>query len=344
MFFGKYLVRRLASGVVVILGVLLVTFLLSRVVPSDPARLYLGPRASAENIEEVRDNLGLNDSLPVQFIRYVSGTLRGDFGYSFQTRRPIAEDLKIRFPATMELVTLSMFMTLIVGIPLGVMSAARRGKFLDNFARIVSIGGVSTPVFWIALLLQLLLFLHLDWLPLGGRVSRDVLLNHPIEMITGFNLIDTVITGNWIALKDVVLHLILPVCVLAIYPICIVIRMTRAAMIDVLSETYIVAARAAGLSEREILFKLALKNGIIPTLTVIGLIFAYSITGAVLVEIIFSWPGMGSYMAKAILNNDIYILFGVTLIVTTVYIVINLLIDIIQAVLDPRVRFGKGGE
>jgi len=338
MIFGKYLVRRLASGVVVIFGVLLVTFLLSRVVPSDPARLYLGPRASAENIEEVRDNLGLNDPLPVQFIRYVSGTLQGEFGYSFQTRRPIAEDLKIRFPATMELVTLSMFMTLIVGIPLGVMSAARRGKFLDNISRIVSIGGVSAPVFWVALLLQLLLFLHLDWLPLGGRVSRDVLLNHPIEMITGFNLIDTVITGNWIALKDVVLHLILPVCVLAMYPISIVIRMTRAAMIDVLSETYIVAARAAGLSEREILFKLALKNGIIPTLTVIGLIFAYSITGAVLVEIIFSWPGMGSYMAKAILNNDIYILFGVTLIVTIVYIIINLLIDIIQAVLDPRVR------
>ncbi len=340
----EYLIRRLGLGVFVILGVLVVTFIISRVVPGDPARLYLGPRASVEKIEEVREELGLNDPLPDQFVSYVSSTLRGDFGYSFLTKQLIIDDLKIRFPATMELVILSMVITLLVGVPVGVLGAARRGKIFDKISRIITISGVSTPVFWLALLMQLLFFLFLGWLPLAGRVSREVLINHPIEMITGFYLIDAAISGNWIAWKDALLHLIMPVSVLAVYPISLVVRMTRASMIDVLSETYIVAARASGLSERKILFKLALKNGIIPTLTVIGLLFAYSIIGAVLVEIVFNWPGMGTYMTNAILNNDIFVLFGVTIVITVIYILINLIIDFIQALLDPRVRLGERGE
>jgi peptide/nickel transport system permease protein len=341
---GEYLLRRLGLGVLVILGVLMVTFIVSRVVPGDPARLYLGPRASSERLEEVRQELGLKDPLPVQFARYVISTFRGELGLSFRTKRPILEDIKIRLPATMELVIASMLLALVIGVPVGVLGAARRGKIFDQLSRVITIGGVSIPSFWLALLLQLVFFLYLGWLPLGGRISQDTLLNNPIHVITGFYLVDTTLTGNWAALKDVALHMILPVVVLSTYPISLAVRMTRASMIDVLSETYVTAARAAGLSEREILFKLALKNGIVPTLTIMGLLFAYSITGAVLVEIVFTWPGMGSYMADAILNSDIYVLFGVTIVITLIYIAVNLAVDFIQAALDPRVRLGEKGE
>lgn len=341
---GEYFLRRLGLGVLVILGVLMVTFIVSRLIPGDPARLYLGPRASPEKLEEVREKLGLNDPLHKQFVNYVTSTLRGEFGVSFRTKRPILEDIKIRLPATMELVLTSMGLSMVIGVPVGVIGAARRGKIFDQISRLVTIGGVSIPSFWLALLLQLVFFLYLGILPLGGRISQDILLYSPIEAKTGFYLIDTAITGNWTAWKDAILHMILPVVVLSTYPLSLAVRMTRASMIDVLSETYVTAARAAGLSEREILFKLALKNGIVPTLTIMGLLFAYSITGAVLVEIVFAWPGMGGYMAEAIVNSDIYVLFAVTLVVTVIYIVINLVLDVIQAALDPRVRLGEGGD
>lgn len=341
---GEYLLRRLALSILVILGVMMVTFVVSRLIPGDPARLYLGPRANPEKIEEVREQLGLNDPLPKQFFNYVTSTLRGELGQSFRTKRPILEDIKIRLPATMELVIMSMLLSMVIGVPIGVLGAAQRGKVFDQISRIVTIGGVSVPSFWLALLLQLIFFLSLDLLPLGGRLSQDILLYSPIETKTGFYLIDAAITGNWTAWKDAVVHMILPVVVLSTYPLSLAIRMTRASMIDVLSETYVTAARAAGLSEREILFKFALKNGIVPTLTIMGLLFAYSITGAVIVEIIFSWPGMGGYMAEAIVNSDIYVLFAVTLVVTLIYIIINLILDVIQSALDPRVRLGEDGD
>lgn len=336
-----YFVRRLALAFVVFFGVLLITFSVSYIVPGDPARLYLGSRATPERLEAVREELGLNDSLPEQFIRYVTRTMSGDLGVSLRTKRLILDDIKIRLPATMELVIAAMFLAIFIGVPIGVLSAAQRGRIFDQLIRIITIGGVSIPSFWLALLLQLLFFLHLDWLPLGGRISLDVMLNHPIEIITGFYMIDSAITGNWIAFRDVILHMILPVSVLATYPISLAVRMTRASMVDVLSETYITSARAAGLTEKEILFKLGLKNGIVPTLTVMGLLFAYSITGAILIEIVFTWPGMGEYMAEAILNNDIYVLFGVTLVVTFIYISINLFSDFLQTALDPRIRVSE---
>lgn len=340
----EYFLRRLGLGIFVILGVLVVTFVVSRVVPGDPARLYLGPRATAAKLEETRLKLGLNDPLPQQFVRYVVSTLRGELGISYRTKRPILEDLKIRLPATMELVIVAMLLALVVGVPVGVIGAAGRGKTFDQLTRVITIGGVSIPSFWLALLLQLVFFLSLGWLPLGGRLSQETLLSHPIGKVTGFYLIDAAWTGNWIAWRDAVVHLILPALVLSTYPISLAVRMTRASMIDVLSETYITAARAAGLTKREILFRLALKNGIVPTLTVMGLLFAYSVTGAVLVEIVFAWPGMGSYMADAVLDSDVHVLFAVTLVVTIIYILVNLAVDLIQAALDPRVRLGERGE
>jgi peptide/nickel transport system permease protein len=244
----------------------------------------------------------------------------------------------------MELVVLAMFLALVVGIPVGALAAANFGRTLDHFIRVASIAGVSLPVFWLALLLQLLFFLWLDWLPLGGRISQNIFFTNPIMPITGFYLVDAAVTGNWTAWRDAAWHAILPVFVLATFPISLAVRMTRASMLDVLSETYITAARAAGLSESTILFKLALKNAVVPTLTVMGLVFAYSITGAVLVEIIFKWPGLGSYMMDAILNDDVSVLFAVTLIVTVIYIAVNILVDLLQSVLDPRIRIGQGSD
>jgi len=344
MSWGEYLLRRLGLAVLVVLGVLFVTFAVSRMVPGDPARLYLGPRATPEALEQVRQDFGLNDPLPQQFLRYVQSTLRLELGYSFRTKRPILEDLKVRLPATMELVISATLLALVVGVPVGVLGAARRGKFFDQFSRVITIAGVSLPAFWLALLLQLVFFLRLGWLPLGGRVSQHTILSNPITPVTGLYLIDAAVTGNWAAWRDAAWHMIMPAYVLAVYPISLSVRMTRASMVDVLSETYITAARAAGLTEREILFRLALKNAIVPTLTVMGLVFAYSITGALIVEMVFVWPGMGSYMTDAILNRDIYPLFGVTVVVTIIYIAINLLVDFIQAMLDPRIRIGRGGE
>lgn len=337
----RYLLRRLVLALFVMLGALTVTFAISHVIPGDPARLYLGARASDEAIAAVRADLGLDDPLPVQFVRFVSNAVQGEFGYSYRTKRPIVEDLAERLPATMELVVLATFLAIAVGVPAGVLAAARFATGFDRVMRVVSILGVSMPAFWLALLLQLLFFLWLDLLPLGGRLSQTTSFLHPVTTLTGFHLVDAALTGNWVAWRDALAHAILPVVVLATFPVSLALRMTRASMLDVLAETHIAAARAAGLHEREILFRLALKNAIVPTLTVLGLVFAFSITGAVLIESIFKWPGLGSYMLDAILNDDIPVLFAVTLVVTVIYIVVNLLVDLLQAVLDPRIRLGE---
>lgn len=337
---GEYLLRRLGLAILVLVGVMVVTFVVSRVVPSNPAALYAGPRPRPEQVAELQVKLGLDQPLPVQFIRYAGDVLRGDFGESFKTHRPILEDLKVFLPATLELVILASLLAVIVGIPIGVYSGARRGKAFDQISRFLSISGVSIPTFWLALLLQLLLFGYLEWLPLGGRLDNSIALSHPIEPKTGFHLIDALITGNWRAWVDAARHLVLPVWVLATYPVGLTVRMTRAAMIEVQSELYITAAHASGLPERTILFRLALKNAIIPTLTVLGLSFAFSITGAFLVELVFSWPGVGKYVTDAILNVDFPVVMAVTLVVTVAYIFINLAVDMVQAILDPRIRLG----
>jgi peptide/nickel transport system permease protein len=214
----EYFLRRMGLGVLVIIGALLITFFVSQVVPGDPARLYLGPRASTERLEEVRIKLGLDKPIPVQFANYVARTLQGDLGLSFRTKRAIMDDIKIRLPATMELVVSSMLLALFIGLPVGVLGAAKRGKAFDQFSRIITVAGVSIPSFWLALLLQMVFFLYLGWLPLGGRISQAILLDYPIDRITGFYLIDAAVTGNWIAWRDAALHAVLPVFVLATYP------------------------------------------------------------------------------------------------------------------------------
>jgi peptide/nickel transport system permease protein len=332
-----YIVRRLAMSVLVLVSVSIVTFLIARVVPSDPAAAWVGPHPTREQIALATERLGLDRPLYVQYGRYMAGLLRGDLGTSIRTHQAITTDLKTYLPATMELVLVGMLMAVVLGIPLGVLSGALKGSVLDHTTRLFSIAGVSMPTFWLGLLLQLLFFRWLGLLPLTGRISTEVALYHPVQPVTGFYLIDTAITGNWVAFKDVLLHIILPSFTLATYAIGLAIRMTRSTMIEVLNEKYILAARVAGISERAVLFVLALKNAIIPTMNVLGLSFVYSLTGAILVEVIFSWPGLGSYVTQAVLGIDFPVIVSVTLVVTVFYVFINLILDLAQGMLDPRV-------
>jgi len=333
----EYIVRRLVMAVVVLLSVSIITFFIARVIPSDPAAAWVGPHPTREQIAQARERLGLDLPLYEQYLRYMQGLLRGDLGNSVTTHQPIATDLKTFLPATMELVLAGMMMAVVIGIPLGVLSGAKKGSLLDHLTRLISIAGVSMPTFWLGLIFQLLFFGRLGILPLSGRISTQTALYHPVEQITGFYLVDTAITGNWVAFKDALAHIILPSFTLATYAIGLTIRMTRSTMIEVLNEKYILAARVAGISERTVLFVLALKNAIIPTITVLGLSFVYSLTGALLVEVIFSWPGLGSYVTNAVLSIDFPVIVSVTLVVTVFYVFINLFLDLVQAMLDPRV-------
>lgn len=333
----EYLIRRLALAILVLFGVSVVTFIIARVVPSDPAALWVGPRPTPEQLAAARASLGLDRPLFVQYLLYVGRLLRGDLGVSIKTHQPIVQDLRAYLPATLELVLVGMAMAVLIGIPLGVLAGARRNSLLDHASRLIAVAAVSIPTFWLGLLLQLLFFGQLHWLPISGRVSIETTLYNPIQTITGFYLVDTLITRNGAAFRDALAHIILPAFTLATYAIGLTIRMTRSTMVEVLEEKYIVAARAAGLPERTILFRLALKNAVVPTLTVLALSFVYSLTGAILVEVIFSWPGLGSYVTAAILSVDFPVIMAVTLIVTAFYVVINLLLDLLQAALDPRV-------
>jgi len=333
----EYTLRRLFLSILVLLGMTVITFTLTRVVPSNPAALYLGTRARPEQIAEITEALGLNDPLPQQYIRYLGDLLSGDLGDSLATKRPVTTEIASRLPATAELLLTSLVIAISVGIPLGVFSAQLHGKPADIFVRAFSIIGVSLPQFWLGLLLQLLFGLLLDWFPLASRVDSTLRFTSPIQDITGLFLIDTLLTGNWVAFQDVAWHLVLPAVTLAAYPIGLIARMTRATMLEVMAQNYIRTAEAYGLSRRLIVYVYALKNAIIPTLTVIGLTFAYSLTGAFYVEIIFNWPGLGLFTARSFLNLDFPAIMGVTLFGAVGYILINLVIDLVQAYIDPRV-------
>ena len=333
----EYTVRRLFLSVVVLLGMTVVTFMLTRIVPSNPAALYLGNRARPEQIEAAIEELGLNDPLPAQYVRYLDDLLHGDLGESLATRRPVTLEITSRLAATGELLLVSLLIAIMVGIPLGVFSAQLHGKPADIFVRAFSIIGVSLPQFWLGLFLQLTFGLGLGLLPLARRIDSSLRFTSPIQDITGFFLFDSLVTGNWVAFQDVALHLILPAVTLAAYPIGLIARMTRATMLEVMQQNYIRTAEAYGLNSRLIVYRYALKNAIIPTLTVIGLTFAYSLTGAFYVEIIFNWPGLGLFTARSFLNLDFPAIMGITLFGATGYILINLLIDLLQAYIDPRV-------
>jgi peptide/nickel transport system permease protein len=263
--------------------------------------------------------------------------LQGDMGTSVSTKRPVTQELGDRLPATLELLFVGMAIAIVFGIPLGVISAYRQGRGSDIVIRIISVIGVSVPAFALGLLLQIIFFRSLEILPLSGRIDNDMRFISPVEVITGFYLIDTVVTQNWVAAKDTLLHIILPAVTLAAYPMALIARMTRSSMLEVLALDYIRTARAYGLKERFIVYVYALKNAIGPTLTVIGLTFAFAITGTFFVEIIFNWPGLGLFTVRSLLNLDYPAIMGITLFGAFMYVIVNLLVDLLQAWVDPRI-------
>ena len=334
----EFILRRLLTAIFVLIGVSIITFSISHVVPADPAALYLGTKARPEDLERVRIKLGLDRPLPVQYAIYMGDLMRGDLGISIATKRPVLQELTDRLPATLELLFVGMFIATLIGVPLGVVSARWQGTWADMFVRIISIVGVSMPAFYLGLLMQIVFFRNLDLFPLSGRVDSDLRFTNPIEPLTSFFLLDSFLTLNWVALKDVFLHLILPAFTLAAYPIGLIARMNRAAMLEVLGQDYIRTARAYGIRQWIITYRYALKNAISPTLTVIGLTVAYALTGTFFVEVIFNWPGLGLFTVRSLLALDYPAIMGMTLLGASGYVIINLIVDLLQTMIDPRIR------
>ncbi len=347
----RYILNRVISLIPTVLGVTLIIFLLLRLIPGDPAVAMLGEHAAEENVERIREQLGLNrpmfldrEALQIgdvagffnsQYIRYLGRLLQGDLGDSIHRRVSIAEELSLRFPATIELALTSMLVAILVGIPVGLTSAARRGSLVDSISMIGSLIGVSMPIFWLGLMEIMLFAVILNWLPSAGRLSHTT----EVKTITNLVLVDSIITGNEEALLDAVKHLAMPTLALATIPMAIIARMTRASMLEVLQEDYIRTAYAKGLQERVVLFRHALKNAFLPVITTIGIQTSSLLAGAVLTETIFAWPGIGKWVYDAILGRDYPIVQGGTLLITLVIVLVNLLVDLSYAFLDPRIHY-----
>jgi len=333
-----FIVRRLLLGLVVVLGLTVVTFFIARVVPSDPAARWVGPRATVEQIERARVKLGLDKPIYIQYLRYMGDLLRGDWGVSIVTHQPVLRDIATYLPASLELTFYGMLLAIIVGIPLGVLSAVHKDRAVDHLSRAFSIGAVSLPTFWVAMVFQLVFFGYLHILPLGGQLDMAVKLAYSIPRVTGMYTVDALLAGNWTVFLNALEHLVLPAVTLATYPVGLITRMLRSSMLEVSNEDYIRVARAYGLPEGRVIYVYALKNAIGPTITVIALTFAYSLAGTFLIEAVYNWPGLGHYAADAVLAADYPAIMGVTIVVAFFYVLLNLLVDIIHAVLDPRIK------
>jgi peptide/nickel transport system permease protein len=334
----RFLVRRLALAALVVVGVVILTFVIARVVPGDPASTWAGPRARPEQVEAARRELGLDRPLPVQIAKYVGGVATGDWGLSLRTRRPVLEDIAQRAPASIELVTAAMLLALAVGIPLGLVAARWRGRSPDVLSRLVSVVGVSMPSFWLAIVLQLVFFQWLNLLPVAGSYDPDLDYTSPLRSVTNMPILDALLTGNWTVFTSALTHVILPAVVIAAYPAGVITRMVRASVLDTIGEDHIRMVRALGFPERSVFTRFALRHAWSPVVALLALVFAYALVNTFLVEAIFNRPGLGSYAASAIGALDTPAIVGVTLFVALVYVLGNLVVDVVQAMIDPRIR------
>jgi peptide/nickel transport system permease protein len=333
-----FVARRIALAVVVVLGVIVVTFVVVHVVPGDPAATWAGPHASAAQIARARAFLKLDRPLAAQLIAYLGGIAAGNWGISIHTHRSVLSDLMTAAPASLELVIAALILATVIGIPLGLVSARRPGRAADQAIRAGSILGISMPIFWMALILQLIFSQRLKWLPAAGEYSPNLLFTHPLAKRTGFPVIDSLLSGNLPMLGSTLTHLILPAVVVAAYPAGLIARMVRAQVLDVIGDTHILNARALGFGERQIFSRFAMKLAWTPVAAAIALVFGYSLVNTFLVEAIFDWPGLGSYAAASISTLDTPAILGVTLFVAVAYVVANLVVDVVQAAIDPRIR------
>jgi peptide/nickel transport system permease protein len=334
---GRYIARRLLNLIPVLLGITLLVFAFLHLIPGDPAVVMAGERATPEQVAALKEQLGLNQPLPIQYLVFLGNLLRLNFGTSIISGVPIAEEIRTRWPATFELSVAAMLVATIIGIPAGVLAAVRKNSPVDNLTMSGSLLGVSLPVYWLGLLLVYLFAVNLQWLPPSGRISIDAGFN--FKPITSFYVLDALIQGDFRAFKDVLAHLILPAITLGTIPLAILARITRSAMLEVLSQDYIRTARAKGLLERWVILKHALKNALLPVVTIIGLQFGTLLGGAILTETIFSWPGIGSWIYEGILSRDYPVVQGGVVFVAVTFVLINLLVDLSYGFLDPRIQY-----
>ncbi len=331
---SKYIIRRALESIPVIIGVSILVFMLLRLIPGDPAIAILGERATPENIAAIRERLGLNKPLPEQYIIWIGNLLQGDLGNTVRGNIPIANELRSRFPATIELSLVAITLATVIGVPMGIFSAVRRNSPVDTATMFGALLGVSVPIFVLGLLLIYLFGVQLKLLPFIGRIDSGI----KLETRTGLFVIDSILTGNWEALQNTLSHLILPAITLFTVPLAIIARITRSSMLEVLNQDYIRTARAKGLGERPVIFSHALRNALLPIVTIIGLQLGTLLSGAVLTETIYSWPGIGKWLFDSIIARDYPIVQSVTLIVSLIYVIINFTVDILYALVDPRIR------
>ncbi|MBF2714842.1 ABC transporter permease [Agrobacterium vitis] len=318
------------------LGLLAVTFFIGRVIPIDPVLAVLGDRAPQAVVEQTRRAMGLDQPLYYQFFVYIKQVLSGDFGTSVLTTNPVMTDIARFFPATVELATVGTIIGAVIGLPLGVLAAVKRGSLADQIVRVIGLIGYSVPIFWLGLLALLFFYAKLQWVAYPGRM--DVVYEYDLIPVTGFYLLDAAMAGQWDILWDLFRHIILPGALLGYFSLAYISRMTRSFMLNELSQEYIVAARAKGLSESRIIWFHALRNAAVPLLTVIALSYAGLLEGSVLTETIFSWPGIGLYITNSLQNADMNAVLGGTIIIGSVFIAINILSDLLYKTLDPRTR------
>ena len=319
----------------VLVGVSILTFSLAQLVPVDPAAAALGSNAREEQIQAYRQQLGLDQPAPVQYINYMQRLLRGDLGQSIRTRRPVVDDLRDYLPATIELSLAAMVVAIGFGIPLGILSSLRRNTWIDATARMIALIGGSMPIFYIGLLALGVFWRQLKWLPGPGRLDSTL---KPPTQITGLFTVDAFLTGNWTVFGNASAHLLLPALVLGYFSTAVLLRMTRSSMLEVLGQDFVRTARAKGLGERVVIGRHVFKNAFPPVLTTIGLIFGSLLSGAVLTETIFSWPGLGRYATTSVTTLDYPAVMGVTLVAAFIYPLVNTLVDIGYSFIDPRIR------
>lgn len=331
----EFLFKRILHMIPVLLGLSILIFSLSRIMPGDSIRLALGPEATEEQIDLMREEMGLNDPILIQYFHYLFGLVQGDMGQSLQTDRNVAIDILEKLPATLELVIVAMVMSILIGVPLGVISAVRKDKWEDHFTRVLALSGVALPRFWLAIMLQIVFAYVFSLLPIFGRGEVN-----PTD-ITGFRLLDSLITLNFSAFVNSLQHIILPAVALAIATLAQIMRLTRANMLEQLNKDYILASKSYGLPRRMVTYKYMLKNAFTSTLTIIGLQFASLIGNAFLVEAVFGWPGIANYGVQGVMYKDYNAIVGVTLVIGIFFAVINLIVDLLYGLLDPRIKFNS---
>lgn len=330
-----YVIRRIGLAGLMLFGLVCLTFVISNIAPSDPAALAAGPDAGRSQIEAVRREYGLDQPLPVQFLRYVTDLTQGDFGRSIATGRSVGTDLARYFPATLELVIVAMTLGVLLGVPLGVVSALRKDGPVDHATRIFAVSGIALPPFWFGLLLQLGFAAWLGLLPTSGRLS---VFTEPPEPRTGLLLADALLAGDGAVFREALSHIVLPAIVLSLPCLASILRVNRSEMVEALRTDYVIAARAHGVTPWRIVAVHALKNAMLPTLAIIGLRWGWMMSSTVLVETVFDWPGIGLYAVSSAIAGDFKPVMGVTLIVGLNFMLANLIVDLLYGVLDPRLR------